>query len=176
MVSSLVAHIVYKFAISFEFSLVIWLLFFTFLILDTRDLWLQFSNKYLINFLLIVINCVMPKNACTQAAIGFFTAKYKILQLYPNGYSHFYCKIQNSTIVLKRLFVFHREIQNSTVALKLSFVLWLRNTNFLKLLGKGHLRFDNKSKNLKLHINCHSFFHHEIKNLKLCSNGRLLVN
>ena len=53
----------------------------------------------------------MLKNACTQAAIRFFTPKNQILQLYPNDHSFFYSKIQNFTVVPKRPFVF---LQRST--------------------------------------------------------------
>ena len=42
----------------------------------------------------------------------FFTAKYEILQFYPNGHLSFYNEIQKFTVVLKHPFVFHIEIQN----------------------------------------------------------------
>ena len=51
-------------------------------------------------------------NACTEAAIRFFTAKYEFLQLYPNGHSVFRSEIQNPTVALKQPFVFHSEIRN----------------------------------------------------------------
>ena len=49
---------------------------------------------------------ISTTNACTQAAICFFTAKYEILQLHPNGHSFFYREIRNLTVVPKRPFVF----------------------------------------------------------------------
>ena len=50
--------------------------------------------------------------SCTQTAIRFFTAKYEILKLHPNGHSFFYSKIQNYTVVLKLPFVFYSDIRN----------------------------------------------------------------
>ena len=46
------------------------------------------------------------ENACTQAPIRFFTAKYQILQLYSNGHSFVYSGIRNFTVVPKRPFFF----------------------------------------------------------------------
>ena len=51
-------------------------------------------------------------NACTQAAIRFFTAKYKILQLYPNGHSFFYGKMQNLELYPNDHSFFDYEIEN----------------------------------------------------------------
>ena len=83
---------------------------------------------------------------------SFFTTKYEILQLNPNGHSFFYSEIQNSTVTTIRF------SQRNTKFKILPFVLWLQNTKFWKLFRNGHLLFANKLKNLKLHPNCHSFF------------------
>ena len=45
-------------------------------------------------------------NACTQAVIRFFTAKYEISKLYPNGHSFFYGEIRNFKVAPKRPSVF----------------------------------------------------------------------
>ena len=70
--------------------------------------------------------------SCTQTAIRFFTAKYEILKLYPNGHPIFYDEIRNFKVVPKRPLVFYSEIQNYTVVLKLPFVFYsdIRNLEF----------------------------------------------
>ena len=73
----------FKFEVRFSFFILIWKM-------KKQIYW----NKYLVN-------------ACTQAAIHFLTAKYKILKLYPNG--HFVILQQNTMRVPKRSFVFFTE-------------------------------------------------------------------
>ena len=81
------------------------------------------------------------QNACTQVVIRVFTAKYEILQLYPNGHSFFflfffYSEIQNSTVLLKRLFVFHSEKRNLEL-----YALWQvipkRSFSFFQQINKS---------------------------------------
>ena len=110
-------------------------------------------------------------NACTQTAIRFFTAKYEILQLYPNGLSFFYSKIRNFENCTQTAIRFSQQNKKFSNVPELPFILWLQNTKFLKLLRNSHVLFDNKLKNLKLHPNCHSFFDDEIQNLKSYPNG-----
>ena len=149
--SNLWYGIVYIFAFYLICLVVYMLVVFNFF--DTRGLWLQFSKKNLINLLFIGINCVMPINACTQAAIRF------------------YSEIRSFAVVSKRPFPFLQRNAKFYNCTQMAIRSLIRNTIFLKLLQNRHLRFDNKLKNLKLHPNCHSFFDHEIQNLKLYSNG-----
>ena len=100
-------------------------------------------------------------NACAEAAIRFFTAKYKILQLYQRN--------TKFRIVPKWPLVFYNEIQKLE-----SFPT--TKYKVLKLFRNFHLLFDNKLKNLKLHSNCHWFFEHDIQNLKLYANDLSLLN
>ena len=109
---------------------------------------------------------VIQDNACTQEAIGFFTAKYEILQLYPNGLSFFYSEMQNFENCTQTAIRFSQQNKKFSNVPKLPFILWVQNKNFLKLFRSSHVLFDNKLKNLKLHLNCHSFYDDETQNLK----------
>ena len=67
----------------------------------------------------------------TQTAICLFTAKYKILHLYPNSHSLFTEKCKNLKTVSKRPFVFRNEIKS------------------LELYTNCHLFFDYEIRNFK---------------------------
>ena len=92
-----------------------------------------------------LINEAVP-NACTQTAIRFFTAKYEILQLYPNGHSFFLTAIYEILQLSPNghSFFFYREIRNFTVTPKRSFVFLQRNAKFWKLYQNGHSFFTAK--------------------------------
>ena len=116
------------------------------------------------NMLIFLTTLWLSANACTETAIRFFTAKYKILKLYPNGHSFFYSEIRKFTIVPKRPFVFLQ-----------------RNTKFYSCTQTAIRSFTTKYeifklKNLKLPPKCHLFFEHEMQYLKLYPNGLSLLN
>ena len=54
----------------------------------------------------------MVLNECIQAGICFFTAKYEILQLYPNGHSFFKAKYKILQLYPNNNSIFYSEIQN----------------------------------------------------------------
>ena len=108
-------------------------------------------------------------NVCTQAAIRFFTAKYEILQLYPNGNSFFfYSEIRNFTVVPKRQFVFftakyevlqlypnghsffYSEIRNFPVVLKRQFVFFTAKYEIFQLYPNGHSFFYSEIQSAKI--------------------------
>ena len=61
---------------------------------------------------------------CTQTVIRFFTAKYEILQLYPNGHSFFHSEMRNFTGVPKRPFVLLQRNTTSRIVPKPSFKIF----------------------------------------------------
>ena len=102
---------------------------------------------------------------------SYRTAKYEILQFYPNGHSFFYSEMQNFENCTQTTISFSQRNMKFRIVPKLPFVLWLQNAKYLTLLRNAHLLFDNNLKNVMLHPNWHSFFDHEIQNLKSYSNG-----
>ena len=58
----------------------------------------------------------------------FFSAKYKILQLYPNGHSFFYSEIWNFAVVPKRPFGFYKRNTKSRIVPKWPFVFFYNET------------------------------------------------
>ena len=106
-------------------------------------------------------------NACTKAAIRFFTAKYEVLQLYTNGVSFFYSEMQNLENCTQTAFLFSQQNEKFNNVPKLPVILWLQNTKIFKLFLNSHVLFDSKLKNLKFHPNCYSFFDDEIDGLHL---------
>ena len=80
--------------------------------------------------------------ALKQPAICFFTAKYEILQLHPNGYSFFIAQCQSLQLYLNDhmfffvfffLFFFTAKYKILKTVPKRPYVLSLRNTRNLKL-------------------------------------------
>ena len=100
----------------------------------------------------VVFVCKVLLNACTQAAIRFFTVKYEISQLHPNGHSIFYSEIRNFTVVPKRPFVFSQ-----------------RSTKFYSCTETAILFLTAKYEILQFYPNGLSFFYSEMKNFKNCT-------
>ena len=80
---------------------------------------------------------------------GVFKAKYKILQLYPNGYSFFYGKIQSFANVPKRPFVFSQQNTKFRASPERPFVFFTTKHNILKTAHKQPFVFYNKIENFE---------------------------
>ena len=90
---------------------------------------------------------------------GFFTAKYKILQLYPNVHSSFYSEIRNLELYPDGHLFFLQ-----------------RNTKFWKLHPNGHSFFLQRSREFwKLYPNGICISHKQMRNLTFIINLVLLL-
>ena len=109
--------------------------------------WLNDTHKE--NY--VLLNSTFHYNAGTQAAIRFFTVKYQILQLHPNGHSFSTAKYEILQLYPNGHSFFTVKCKILKTLPKRPFMFLQRNIEFWKLYPNSHLYFpqgNTKSNNL----------------------------